>query len=406
MVTYIYKVRDKSGQMLRGEMEASDMADLRKKLDEKGYFIIEYSKKGSGGTDILSRLFPVFKKVSSADISVFTWQLYTMVDAGLTLVNSLKIIIRQTKNERLREVIAKVCSRVEEGMSFSSALKEHPQFFSRLYVQMVNAGEVGGVLDEMLRRLAVFLEGQAEIRGRIRSALIYPVLLLAISLCVAVFLIIYVLPKFAVVFQDMGGAMPLPTQILLIISGIIQHYGYLGLFALTGLLIACNRYARTEKGRFEFDQLKLKLPIIGDLTSKATISRFTQTLSILLNGGIPILVSLDVVTEVVGNKVVAKALREVIASVKEGRPIAQPLEENKIFPDMVVNMIRVGEETGALDKMLNKIADFYNKEVDEAIKTFTKIIEPLLVVFMTFVIGFIAVSIFLPMADIMGRIQH
>lgn len=406
MPSYIYKVRDKAGQVIKGEMEAFDTTALRRKLDQRGYFIIEYSEKRTGESDIIARLFPGFKKAGPADIAVFTWQLYTMVDAGMTLVSSLRIIIKQTKNVGLKAVIVKICNRVEEGASFSSALSEHPQYFSRLYVQMVNAGEVGGVLDEMLRRLAVFLEGQAEIKGRVRSALIYPVLLLVISLCVAAFLIIYVLPKFAVVFQDMGGSMPLPTQILLMVSGLIKNYGFVGLFILAGLFIAYTRYVRTERGRLEADRIGLKLPVIGDLVTKTTIARFTQTLSILLSGGIPILVSLDVVTEVVGNKVVSKTLREVIASVKEGKPIAQPLEESGVFPDMVVNMIRVGEETGALDKMLNKIAEFYNKEVDEAIKTFTKVIEPLLVVFMTVVIGFIAISIFLPMADIMTHIRH
>ena len=406
MPTYVYKVRNKSGKVLQGRMKASNGKDLRRKLDEKGYFIVEYFEKKPKTGILSANILSAFNKIKLNDVSVFSWQLYTMLDAGLTLVSSLQILISQTKNERLRSTISDVRQVVEEGTSFSEALKEHPQIFSRLYIQMVHAGEVGGVLDEMLRRLAVFYEGQAEIRERIKSALTYPVLLFAVSVGVAVFLVTYVLPKFVVVFEDMGATVPLPTQILLQTSVFIRHYWYIILPAALGSFIVFSGYVRTKGGRFKFDKLKLKFPVIGNLVSKTTISRFAQTLSILLSGGIPVLTCLDVVTDTVGNTVVAEALKNVSSNVSEGKTIAEPLAESKIFPEMVVNMVRVGEETGALEKMLVKIADFYTKEVDNAIKTFTKLIEPLLIVFMTVVIGFIAISIFLPMADIMGSMHR
>lgn len=406
MPTYVYKVRDKAGEVLQGQMEASDGKDLRRKLDEKGYFIVEYSEKKPKQGILSADIFPMFGKINLNDISIFSWQLYTMLDAGLTLVNSLKIIVSQTKNKKLRSAISDVWHRVEEGASFSESLRGHPRIFSRLYVQMVHAGEVGGVLDEILRRLAVFFEGQAEIKSRVKSALTYPILLFVVSIGVAAFLVTYVLPKFVIVFEDMGVTVPLPTQILLEISVFIQYYWYIILAVGAGVFILFRGYVETKGGRFKFDQLKLKFPIIGNLVSKTTISRFAHTLSILISGGIPVLTCLDVVTETVGNTVVAKALKDVSSSVSDGKTIAQPLIESKVFPEMVVNMVRVGEETGALDKMLVKIADFYNKEVDNAINTFTKIIEPLLIVFMTVIIGFIAISIFLPMADIMEGLHR
>jgi type IV pilus assembly protein PilC len=329
-----------------------------------------------------------------------------MLDAGLPLVNSLKVIVNQTRNEKLRNVITDVYHRVEEGTSFSESLKEHPEVFSRLYIQMVNAGEVGGVLDEMLRRLAVYYEGQAEIRARIKSALTYPILLLVISLSVVIFLVTYVLPKFIIVFEDIGATIPLPTQILLNLSTFIVNYWYGFLLIAVGCFIGYKIYTSKEIGRFKLDQFKLRLPIIGEFIKKTTISRFAQTLSILLSGGIPILTSLEVVIDTVGNTVVAKALQEVSARVGEGKSIAQPLGENEVFPEMVVNMIRVGEETGAIDKMLDKIADFYNRELDNTIRTFTTLIEPLLIVLMAVLIGFIAISIFLPITDLMQSLHR
>ena len=386
-------------------MEAVDGRDLRKKLDEKGYFITEYSEEKSTQDILSSDLLAIFRRVNLTDVSIFSWQLYTMLNSGLPLIKALKIIINQTKDDRLKEVITGVCQRVEEGTSFSEALKEYPQAFPRLYVQVINAGEVGGVLDEMLKRMAVFYEEQVALRAKIKSALTYPILLMMISIGVVTFLVTFVLPQFATVFEDMGIPIPMSTRFLLGLSVIMREYwyGFLALPIVIGVLVGF--YIKTEKGRFRFDQMILKFPIVGTLIKKNIASQFTRTLSTLLGSGITILTALDVVTGTIGNKVVTKMLKGVSARVGEGKPIAQPLEESGIFPEMVVSMIRVGEETGSLDEILEKVAQFYIREVDNALQTFTKLLEPLLLVFMAVVVGFIAVSIFLPLTSLMTGVH-
>lgn len=406
MPVYFYKVRDESGKVIEGQMDASDGSDLRRKLDEKKYFIIEFSEKRSKAALLLSRLTSSSQKVSMTDLSVFSWQLYTMLDGSVTLISSLRTIHNQTKNETLRTALRAVCQRVEAGTSFSEALREHPHVFSRLYVQMVNAGEVGGVLDEMLKRIAEFYERQAEIQAKLRSALIYPILLLTISTAVVIFLVTYILPKFALVFADMGVPIPAPTELLLKASALLKKAWPVFLGSLAAAFVIFKGYVATPQGRSQFDSFKLNLPVIGELIRKTTAARFTQTLSTLITGGIPILTALDVVIETIHNTVVTRALKEVSVSVGEGKSIAQPLGESGIFPEMVVNMIKAGEETGALDKMLEKVAHFYDREVDQMMQNLTKLVEPLLIVFMTVVIGFIGVSIFAPLADVMRTLHN
>jgi len=403
--TFEYKVRDRSGKVLRGQMDAVNAKDLRQRLDEKDYFIVDYARKGS--RNIITRLeeMSFFNRVNLADISVFSWQLYTMLDAGLTLITSLKVIREQTKSDQFKKVISGISQRVEQGVSFSEALREQPRVFNRLFVQMVNAGEVGGVLDEMMRRLAVYYENQANIRSRLKSAFTYPIILLTVSLLAILFLVVYVLPEFAVVFRDIGAVIPRPTQFLLTMSGLIQTHWYVFTVMFVCCMILLNRYIATTRGRLLFDRFKLSIPIVGTLIRKTLAARFTQTLAILVSGGIPILTSLDVVTDTIGNAAVEKALRDVAVEVGEGKPIAQPLAASNIFPDMVVNMVRVGEETGALDKMLDKIGEFYNREVNAAIDAFTKMVEPVLMVAMACIIGYISISIFLPMADLLVNIR-
>jgi len=401
MPAFTYKVRDKVGKVVQGKMDAINNKDLRKKLDEQGYFIIEYSEVKDKKDILLEDVLPIGKKVTDNDLSVFSWQLFTMLNAGLPLLNALKILEKQIKNPTLKRALNDVWRRIEEGNSFSESLREHPRIFSRLYVQMINAGEVGGVLDEMIKRLAIFHETQAQTKAKITSAMIYPVILFTISIAVVLFLIMYVLPQFAAVFNDMDVVIPVPTQILIVLSSIIVSNWYILVALPIGLFFIYKIYSSTRIGRLNIDQIKINLPLVGDIIRKTTAARFTQTLSTLLSGGIPILTALEVVTETIGNMVVVKALRGVMAMVGEGKSIAKPLSECKVFPDMVVNMIGVGEETGALDKMLEKVAEFYDREVNNSIEIFTKLIEPVLIVVMTMVIGFIAICIFLPMTDIM-----
>lgn len=405
MPVFTYKVRDQSGRILQGKMDAVDGKELRRKLDERNLFVIEFTARKSKTEILFKDVFNTGGSVNLMELSIFSWQLFTMLDAGLTLLNSLRTIIRQTKNERFRNVLTMVTQKVEAGASFSDALKEHPKTFSRFYVQMINAGEVGGVLDEMLKRLAAYYERQSEIRAKIKGAAVYPALLLIISIGVIIFLVTVVLPQFAVIFKDIGADIPLPTAFLLKLSMVVRAYWLPVVMILAGTILAFRLYVMTDRGRYEFDELKLRLPLIGNLVRMSVTTRFTQTLSTLVSGGIPILTALDVVTETIGNTVVAKVLRQVQISVGEGKPIAQTLEDSRTFDEMVVNMIRVGEETGSLEKMLDKIAYFYNREVTGTIDGFTKIIEPLLMVVMAGIIGFIAVSIFLPMANLLQNVR-
>jgi len=401
MPQYIYRVRDKYGKVLEGTIEAVDGKEVRKKLDARGYFVIEYSEKQSSSF-MSANLFAFKKKVKLTDLSILSWQLYTMVNAGLPLISALKIIINQTDNETMKETLIAIHQKVEEGSSLSEALKEHPHVFTNLYIQMVHAGEVGGVLDDMLLKLALFYENQAEVKGRIRSAMTYPAVLAIICFGVVIFMITFVLPRFAVVFEDLGADVPAFTQVLMGFGELLRSYWYIFVFVIGILGFFLKNYIKTESGRFNYDKFMLGLPGIGNLIKKTAASQFTQVLSVMVAAGIPILTTLEVVTETLDNKVIVKALNEVTARVGEGKSIAQPLAESGVFPDMVVNMIHVGEETGSLEDILSKVADFYNREVDAAIVGFTKVIEPAMIVFMTVVVGFISVSIFLPMTDIMS----
>jgi len=405
MPIYKYKVRDTSGKLVYGQMEAVDNKSLRKKLDDKNYFLIEYEEKTTR-KDRLQHFAPFLRKTKLTDISIFSWQLNTMLDAGMPLINCLKIIKSQTKDKKFCSTINDIIKRIEEGSTFSEALKMHQGVFSKIYVQMINAGEVGGVLDEMVRRLAVYHEKQTEVRSNIKSALSYPIILFILSISVAIFLVVYVLPKFVFILQDIGANIPFTTQIMLNLSLSVINYWYIILAIIFFIAILYKFYTRTYSGRFTMDKIKLKIPVIGELIKKNLVVRFSNTLSILLSSGIPLLVSLEVVMDTIGNLVFINKLREVSNRVRDGKSIADPLENTNLFPNMVVNMIRVGEETGELDKLLAKISDFYTRDVNSIVNAFTKVIEPLLIVMMTIIIGFIAISIFLPLTDIMHSLHQ
>lgn len=404
MPSFRYKARDKEGKIIEGVLIASDARELRRKLDSKDYLVIDFSEIKES---IFLKLPLLFRReVGSKDLSIFCWQVYTMLNAGLELAKGLALITSQTRKKNFRGVIDEVRRDVEEGNSFANSLNKHPQVFPALLVQMVNAGEVGGVLDQIFKRLATFYETQAEMRSRIKSALTYPVLLLVVSLGVSIFLISFVLPKFAVIFEGLGTTLPLPTAIMLGLGVWFKRYFLITLGVMAGLIVALSFYLKTETGRFQYDRLKLKLPVIGALITKVTISRFTKIMSMLVQGGIPILTTFDVLRGTMGNVCLARAIEWVSSNVEKGQPISLPLKSTGLFPEMVTNMIKVGEETGSLEDMLSKITDFYDREVDEAIKSFTKLIEPVLLIFMTLLVGFIAVSLFLPLTDITQQIHR
>lgn len=405
MPAYAYKVRDKEGKVLNGQMDAADDRDLRRKLSERDYFLIDYARQKSGKEILSQPILLVPTRANATDLSIVSWQLFTLLDAGLTLSNSLTLIINQTKNTAIKTAFAKVYQQVESGSTFANALKENPSVFSKFYVQMVNAGEVGGVLDEMLKRLAVFYERRAEINSKIKSAMIYPLMLLLISFCVIIFLVTFVLPQFSEIFKGLGVALPLPTRILLGLSTTLKTYWYLLAAAVAGIIFFFKIIISTEQGGYQFDLLLLRLPVIGGLINKSVTVQLTQTLATLVSAGIPILTALDVATDTINNRAIARVLKKVSTFVEEGKPIAQPLEESKMFPDMLVNMVRVGEETGSLSKMLEKISEFYFKDVYNAIEIFTKMIEPALMLGMAVIIGFITSSIFLPLATLLQTIH-
>lgn len=405
MPMYSYKVRDKAATIHNGQMEAADERDLRRKLDEMEYFIIDYSRLTSEKVFLFKSISFGLGHASYTDLALISWQLFTLLNAGLTLSNSLTIIINQTKNEVLKTALSRVYSRVEAGSTFSDALKESPKVFSRFYVQMVNAGEVGGVLDEMLKRLAIYYERQAEISSKIKSAMIYPALLLTVSCGVIMFLVMFVLPQFSSIFKEIGVSLPVPTLMLLSFSAMLRTYWLMFIAAAFGIYSLGWVLVNTDQGGYQFDLLKLKLPVVGGLINKSVTVQFTQTLSTLVSAGIPILSALDVVTDTIGNKAIIKVLKKVSSFVEQGKPIAQPLDESRMFPDMLINMIRVGEETGSLSNMLDKIGEFYYKDVNNAVEYFTKMIEPTLMVIMAGIIGFITTSIFLPLSSLLQTIR-
>lgn len=404
MPLYLYKVRDRQGNILHGQMETASDKDLRRRLDERQYFLIDYSEKKSGIFGKMSKM-SWGQKVTLRDLSIFSWQLYTMLNAALTLVNSLKVIHDQTKNPYMKRVISDMSRRVQGGLSFSEALKEQPRIFSRFFVQMVNVGEVGGVLDEIMQRMAVYYERELTLRSKLKAALTYPIILLVISILAILFLILFVLPEFTVIFSEIGVKIPAQTQFLLDFSKSLEQSWFLILFILLGVGLLINAFLASPAGRYQFDRFQLGIPIWGDLIKKTMAARFTQTLSILVGSGIPILTSLDVVTDTVGNLAIEKVLREAAIDVEQGKPLVVPLQESQIFPELVTSMIRVGEESGALDKMLDKVAQFYQREVHEAIEAFAKMLEPMLMVFMACLIGYIALTIFLPLAGLLQSLH-
>lgn len=404
MPVYRYKARDQAGKIVEGTLSASNPKELRHKLDRMDYLVIDFSKK-RGWVHFKLSLFskPV---VGFKDLSIFCWQLYTMLNAGVEILRSLDIIASQTRNKAFKKVIEAAGRDVEEGVSFANALNKHPRIFPALIVRMVNAGEVGGVLDQILKRLAAFYEGQAEMRSQIRAALTYPLLLLTASTGVSIFLISYVLPKFAVIFEGFGTSLPLPTTIMLGLGGIFRQYFLIVFGVIAGLLAALSLYIKTKIGRLQYDTLKLKMPIFGNLLSKIIISRFAKVMAMLVQGGIPILTALDVLKGIMGNVRLSNAIARVSSAVEKGQPVSQPLQATGLFPEMVTNMIKVGEETGSLDNMLSKVTDFYDREVEDAVRAFTRLIEPVMLIFMTVLVGFIAISLFLPLTDITRQIQR
>lgn len=335
-------------------------------------------------------------KVKMDDLVVFSRQLATMVDSGIPLIKGLSTLAGQVKSKTLRKIIARIRDDVETGSSLSEALSKHPKVFSPLYVNMVTAGESSGMLDDMLERVAAYLEKSNALKRKVKSALTYPAAVCSMATLISAFLILKVVPGFKDIFSTLGAKLPAPTAALIALSDILRHYFLSVVIGVVIVVTVVTKYLKTSKGRLRFDKLKLKLLIFGPLFQKIAIARFSRTLATLLKSDVPILTSLEIVGKTCGNKALEVALEEAATNVREGEHITEPLRRDKIFPPMVVDMISVGEESGELEAMLNKIADFYEDEVDTAISGLTSLIEPVVIAFMGIVIGSVVVAMFLP----------
>ncbi|MEY2569454.1 MAG: type pilus assembly protein PilC [Actinomycetota bacterium] len=404
--TYAYKVRDRSGKMLEGTIEADSTKLVANKLREMGYVPVAIDKKSTSGMQ-KELHFPGMGggKVKLKDIAIFSRQFATMISAGLSLLRSLYILAEQTESKALAKVVDEVRQDVEKGSSLSQALGRHPKAFNRLYVAMVRAGETGGVLDSVLQQIAGTIEKQVELRGKIRSAMTYPVAVFAIVILIVTAMLLFIVPMFKSLYADLGGTLPLLTRILLLVSHIVVTFFPLVVLFWVGVIFAFKRWIQTDTGRGAWDRIKLKLPVFGKLVHKTALTRFSRTLAVLLRSGVPILESLEITAETVGNGVMAAAVKDVQTGVKQGEAINKPLQGHPIFPPMVVQMMAVGEETGALDEMLDKIGEFYEQEVEAMVDSLTSLLEPLLIVVMGSAVGGMVVALYMPMFNIINLVK-
>lgn len=403
--SFAYQVRDKSGRMVSGTAEGDSATAVATRLRQQGMIPVSITSTDAGGLKKEISLPGFKKKVKAKDVAIMSRQFATMINSGLSLLRALNILAEQTENKELARIIGEIRNDVERGSSLSAALSKHPKAYSNLYVAMVRAGEAGGMLDSVLLRLAETMEYQVALRQKIKSAMTYPVVVFVMVLLIVSAMLIFVVPMFEELYSELGGVLPLPTRILLAVSGVVAKFWYLVFAAILIMAFVLRRYITTDKGRYQLDVLKLKMPIFGPLFHKVALSRFARTLSVLMRSGVPILQGLEIVSETVGNKVMGKAILDVQKSVKEGESIAKPLENHAVFPPMVVQMMAVGEETGALDTMLDKIGEFYDQEVEATVEALTSLIEPVLIAVMGAAVGSMVVALYMPMFNIINLIQ-
>ncbi|RJQ13795.1 MAG: type II secretion system F family protein [Nitrospiraceae bacterium] len=397
----IYKWTGKSvkGAVLKGEITASSKEEVTAYLRRQRITPVSISQKAKP-------LFGMGGKVKDKDLVVFTRQFSTMIGAGLPLVQALDILSKQTENPAFAKAVGEIKADVEGGATFADALKKFPRIFSDLYTNMVAAGEAGGILDTILIRLATYIEKAQKLKRKVKGAMVYPSVVITVAIAVIAIIMVFVVPTFGKMFAQLGGTLPLPTQIIIRISNFLGGIG--GLILLGGIIaavVSLVQFRRTETGKIVTDKITLRLPIVGILFRKVAVAKFTRTLGTLISSGVPILEGLNITAKTAGNKVIEKAVMEVRQGVSEGKTIADPLSQSKVFPPMVTQMIAVGESTGALDNMLSKIADFYDEEVDQAVANLTSMIEPVLMVFLGGTIGFIVVAMYLPIFKLITLVK-
>ncbi|HOW27213.1 MAG TPA: type II secretion system F family protein [Elusimicrobiota bacterium] len=397
MPEFKYKARSAGGAATDGVIEAVDQKSAVDRLRSQKLIVMEINEISPGLEEFLKKINPLKPTVSSKDIVLFSRQLSTLVSAGVPLVQGLTILGEQVESPVFKTVVKKVREDIESGLSIADALKKHPDAFSELYVSMIKAGEVGGILDTILERLSAYLEAAAELKSKVKGAMMYPLVVTSIAGAVTIFLLVGVIPTFQEIFSGFGAELPLPTRVIIGVSEALQNYWYLFVGIPVAIFFAIKKWIKTESGEKIFDTYTLKLPLFGPMLRKVAVAKFTRTLGTLVKSGVPILQALETVAKTSGNKVVEQALMDARESIREGERVADPLRKSGVFPAMVIQMISVGEETGNLDTMLTKIADFYDQEVDVAVKGLTSMIEPLVMVGMGIVIGGIVIAMFMPM---------
>jgi type IV pilus assembly protein PilC len=399
MPVYIYKGKTKGGKEISGEMDVADRNQVITFLRKRKIIISQVREKPK------ELNIPFGKRVKGKHVVLIARQLATMITAGLPLVNCLGILAKQTESERLKEIILDIQTSVESGSTFSEGLEKHKKIFGEIFIHMVSAGEAGGILDTILLRLAVYLEKAAALKSKIKSAMMYPAVIMTAAMGATIFLLVSVIPTFANMFANFGATLPLPTRIVLAISHILSSYFYILILAVVGIVVGLKFLYKTDNGALFLDKWRLKLPIFGHLFKKVAISRFTRTLGTLISSGVPILDGLEITAKTSGNRVVHDAILKARSSISEGEAISEPLSNSNTFPPMVVQMISVGEKTGNLDEMLDKISDFYDDEVDTAVSSLTSVLEPIMIVLMGVIIGGIVIAVYMPMFDLIKAIR-
>lgn len=393
MAVFAFSGRTRTGQVINGEMEAPNREAVVAQLRRQQVLATSIKPKAR---DIEISIPGFGAKANEKDLAIITRQLATMIDAGLPLVQCLDILAQQQEKKFLKSTLQDIRQDVEGGSTFSAALKKHPKVFSGLYTNMVEAGEAGGILDTILNRLAAYIEKAMTLKKRVKTAMFYPATIVSVALVVVTFLLMYVIPTFEQLFAGFGASLPLPTVIVLKLSNFVQAYILFIIGGLVGTVVGLRMYYRTEGGKRAIDGLLLRLPIFGTLIRKVAVAKFTRTLGTLVSSGVGILDGLDITARTAGNKVVEDAILKARTTIAQGKTIAEPLQASKVFPPMVTQMIAVGEQTGALDRMLNKIADFYDEEVDSSVAGLTSLLEPLLVIFLGVIIGGVVIAMYLP----------
>ncbi|MFN2525061.1 MAG: type II secretion system F family protein [Actinomycetota bacterium] len=402
--SYAYRVRTKEGRVVEGKMEADGEAAVASRLRSQGFIPVQISKEGRVSMRREINIFP--QKVKLKDLAIFSRQFATMINSGLSLLRTLSILTEQTENPKLAETIGLLRDDVERGSSLSAGMSKHPKVFNNLYVAMVRAGETGGQLDTVLLRVADNLEADYKLRQKVKSAMTYPVAVAGIAFVLVNVMLLFIVPTFAQMFTDLGGTLPLPTAILLALSKSAKFILPISIVAIIAGFITYKRLrANSAAARLRFDQVKLKIPIFGELFRKVALSRFSRTLGLLLRAGVPVLQALDIVSDSTGNEVMSRAALDVKESVRSGESVALPLQRHPVFPPMVVQMIAVGEDTGALDAMLDKISDFYDQEVEATTEALTSLIEPLMIAVLGGIVGAMVIALYMPMFKVFDLIK-